>query len=71
MQRIIGIALVVIGVVLLVMGINAADSFSSQISEFFTDSPTDKAIWLTIGGIAAIIVGAGMAALPAKMFGKA
>jgi hypothetical protein len=57
MNKPISLALLVIGVILLVMGFNASDSLSSQISEFFSGSPTDKAIWLLIGGAAATIVG--------------
>jgi hypothetical protein len=51
------LALVVIGVILLVMGLNASDSLSSEISEFFSGTPTEKAIWLMIGGVAALTVG--------------
>jgi hypothetical protein len=65
-QRLIGIVLLAVGIVLLVMGIRATDSFSSQFSKFFTGSPTDRAVWLTIGGIAAIVVGAGTAMLPSR-----
>lgn len=57
-QRIIGVLLLVAGIVLLVMGIRATDSFASQVSKFFTDSPTDHAVWLIIGGGLAILVGA-------------
>jgi hypothetical protein len=66
MRRIIGLALVAVGLILLVWGISAADSFASDVSRFFTGSPTDRAIWLTIGGVAAIVAGAVAAALPAK-----
>ncbi len=65
-QRMVGIAVVVIGVILLVMGIRAFDSFNSQVSKFFTGSPTDRAVWLTIGGIVAIGLGAGAAMLPSR-----
>ncbi len=68
MQRILGIALVVGGIVLLIFGLQAIDSFRSQVSNFFTGSPTDRAIWLTIGGVLAIAAGLSVAALP--MFGK-
>jgi len=43
--------------VLIIIGINATNSFGSDVSRFFTGSPTDKAIWMLIGGIAASIVG--------------
>lgn len=65
-QRLAGIALLIVGIVLLVMGIRAMDSFSSQLSEFFTGSPTDRAVWLTIGGTVAIVVGAAAAMLPSR-----
>jgi NO-binding membrane sensor protein with MHYT domain len=60
MNRIVGIALLVGGVVLMVFGFMAADSFGSDVSRFFTGSPTDKAIWMIIGGIVASIVGLGL-----------
>jgi Protein of unknown function (DUF3185) len=57
MNKIISLALLVGGVVLIIFGINATNSFSSDLSRFFTGSPTDKAIWMLIGGIVASIVG--------------
>lgn len=59
MLRMFGLALFVLGVVLLVMGISAADSIGSQFSRFFTGEPTDKSVWLMVGGIACILLGAG------------
>ena len=35
----------------------ATNSFGSDVSRFFTGSPTDKAIWMLIGGIVAAVVG--------------
>lgn len=58
MNRAISLALLAGGIVLIVFGVNATNSFSSDVSRFFTDSPTNKAIWMLIGGIAASIVGA-------------
>ena len=57
MNRIVSLALLVGGVVLMIIGINATNSFSSDVSRFFTGSPTDKAIWMLIGGLVAAIVG--------------
>lgn len=57
MNRLISIALLVGGIVLIVAGINATHSFSSDLSRFFTGSPTDKAIWMLIGGVVAAIIG--------------
>lgn len=57
MNRIVAIALLVGGVVLIILGVQATDSFSSDVSRFFTGSPTDKAIWMLLGGIVAAIAG--------------
>ena len=57
MNKIVSLALLVGGVVLIVIGISATNSFSSDVSRFFTGSPTDKAIWMLIGGIVAAVAG--------------
>lgn len=57
MNKAISTALLVGGLVLIVLGIIATDSFSSDLSRFFTGSPTDKAIWMLIGGAVAATAG--------------
>jgi len=57
MNKIVSLALLVGGVVLIIFGISATNSFSSDVSRFFTGSPTDKAVWMLIGGITAAVVG--------------
>jgi len=57
MNKAISLAVLVGGVVLMIFGINATNSFGSDVSRFFTGSPTDKAIWMLIGGIVAAVVG--------------
>ena len=57
MNKIISLALLVGGIVLIVVGVNATNSFSSDVSRFFTSSPTDKAVWMLIGGILAAVIG--------------
>ena len=54
----VGLALIALGVVLLVLGIRESYSFASDVSRFFTGNPTDKTMWLLIGGIVAAGVGA-------------
>lgn len=67
----IGLVLAAIGIVLLIIGINASESFSSDVSRFFTGEPTDRAIWFIVGGVAALVAGAGIMAVPASMFKRA
>jgi len=58
MNRIISLALLVGGIILVVYGMNASDSLGSDFSRFFTGSPTDKTMWLIIGGAVATAIGA-------------
>ena len=57
MNKALGIGLLIAGIVLTIFGINASESFGSEVSRFFTGTPTDKSMWLLIGGIAAAITG--------------
>ncbi len=59
MNRMLSLGLLVGGVVLIVLGISAADSFSSDVSNFFTGSPTDKAVWMLVIGIVLAVAGLG------------
>jgi len=57
MNRAISLAILAGGILLAIYGAAASESFSSDISRFFTGSPTDKAMWMLIGGVVAIIIG--------------
>jgi hypothetical protein len=61
MNKSISLAMLVGGLVLLVFGVMSVDSFGSDVSRFFTGAPTDKAIWMLIGG--AVIALAGLSGL--------
>jgi len=59
MTRFLGIALFIVGIILLAFGISASESVGSDFSRFFTGKPTDKAIWLMLGGIVSLVLGVG------------
>ncbi|HSY54641.1 MAG TPA: DUF3185 family protein [Opitutaceae bacterium] len=59
MNKIISLALLAGGIALIVYGVNTTNSVSSDFSRLFSGSPTDKAIWLLIGGGVAAVIGAG------------
>jgi len=59
MNRMLSLALLIVGCVLIVYGVSASQSFGSDVSRFFTGSPTDKTMWLLIGGVVAAIIGIG------------
>ena len=57
MNKAVMLAILVGGIVLVTYGVAASKSFSSDVSRFFTGSPTDKTMWLLVGGIVAIVIG--------------
>ncbi|MFY9924868.1 MAG: DUF3185 family protein [Opitutaceae bacterium] len=57
MNRIISFALLVGGIILIVYGIGASNSVGSSFSRMFNGAPTDKTIWLLIGGCVAAVAG--------------
>jgi hypothetical protein len=57
MNKAVSLAILVVGVVLLIFGINAHDSVVSNAKEIVTGTPTDKSMWFIILGIVGIIVG--------------
>lgn len=57
MNKPVSLALLVVGIILIIYGVSASDSLGSDISRFFTGSPTDRTIWFLIGGAVATAVG--------------
>ena len=64
MRVFMGAALAILGVVLVIFGLDANDSVGSRLSKLFTGSPTDKTIWLLVGGTLAVITGLALAFTP-------
>jgi len=65
MRRIAGIAVLVVGIILIGWGLSASDSIGSGFSRLFTGAPTDKTIFLLVGGVVLAVAGAGAALYPA------
>ena len=57
MNKAISLAVLAGGILLLIFGINAYDSTSSDVSRFITGSATDKSIWMLVGGVAVTVLG--------------
>ena len=57
MNKTLSLVLLVIGVCLIVAGVIEMDSFSSDVSRFFTNAPTDRSVWLLVAGVIAVGVG--------------
>jgi hypothetical protein len=59
MNKPVSLALLVGGVILMIYGASASDSIGSGFSRLFTGAPTDKAMWLLVGGAVAAVIGLG------------
>jgi len=57
MNKLASLALIAGGLTLIIFGVRATHSFSSDVSRIFTGSPTDKAMWMLIGGIVTAVIG--------------
>ncbi len=57
MNKPLSLALVFAGAILIGYGVLANDSTASGFARFFTGNPTDKTMWLLIGGTAAAAAG--------------
>jgi hypothetical protein len=57
MNKPVSLALLIGGVILIIYGVSASDSVGSGFSRLFTGAPTDKTIWLLLGGIIATAIG--------------
>jgi multisubunit Na+/H+ antiporter MnhC subunit len=60
MNKIIGLAILVAGAILLYFGYTEYNSTASEVTEMVTGNPTDNAIWFLVGGAVAAIVGLGI-----------
>jgi hypothetical protein len=57
MTKAVSLAVLAGGILLLIFGVNAYNSSSSDISRFFTGAATDKSIWMVVGGVVATVLG--------------
>jgi divalent metal cation (Fe/Co/Zn/Cd) transporter len=57
MNKILSLAALAAGIILIVFGINSSNSIGSSFSRFFTGSPTDKSVWMLIVGVVLAVVG--------------
>jgi multisubunit Na+/H+ antiporter MnhB subunit len=57
MNKLVAVALLAAGIVLLIVGFNASNSLGSDFSRFFTGNPTDRAMWMLVGGAVLTVAG--------------
>jgi len=56
-QRIAGIVILVVGVILFVVGMNSSNSVADQVSNTFTGRFTQATTWYIVGGIGTALLG--------------
>jgi uncharacterized membrane protein YidH (DUF202 family) len=59
-QRVVGIVLLALGIVLLVIGYNASQSVGEELREGLTGRFSDTTTWYIIGGVVGIVAGGAM-----------
>ena len=64
MNKAISLAILAGGILLAIFGIDAVNSTGSDISRFFTGAPTDRAMWMLVGGVIASVIGLAGLLLP-------
>lgn len=57
MNRAIALGILAGGIALTVYGVNASHSFGSEITRVFTGNPSDRSMWMMIGGVVMIVAG--------------
>lgn len=60
-RRILGIAILALGIILLLFGMNASDSVADTVKEGVTGRYTDRTMWYLIGGGVLAVAGGAMA----------
>jgi hypothetical protein len=57
MNKAISLALLAGGLMLTFFGVSEMNSFTSDLSRMFTGAPTDRSIWMMVGGVALVVLG--------------
>ena len=55
--RILGLAVLVLGIILLIFGVRATDEFGQKVTQSMTGSYSEGTRWDIIGGSIAIVIG--------------
>jgi hypothetical protein len=57
MTKPIALIFLVAGLILLIVGLNLADSFQDAFSRLFSGHLSDRTVWLVVGGAVCLVVG--------------
>ncbi len=68
--RIIGLALLAVGIVFLVMGLQSQDTLGEEVRQEVTGEYSEETRWHIAGGIAGIVIGGGLALFGGRLTGR-
>jgi hypothetical protein len=57
MNRVVSLSLLAAGIVLTIFGVNELNSSTSDLSRMLTGAPTDRSIWMMVGGAVLVVLG--------------
>lgn len=57
MKMPLALAILVVGIILLLFGLNSADSITDSFSRFFSGHFSDRTMWFIVGGSVCVVVG--------------
>lgn len=57
MKMPIALCFLVVGIILLLFGLNSADSIRDSFSRFFSGQFSDRTMWFIVGGSVCVVVG--------------
>lgn len=57
MYKAISLALLAGGILVTIFGVNEMNSFTSDVTRILTGSPTDRSVWMLVGGIVLVVFG--------------
>ena len=66
MKAFLGLAIVALGVLLLVHGLGAYETLSSQFSQLVSGTRPDRTGWMVIGGVFAVLIGVAITSHPRR-----
>jgi hypothetical protein len=57
MNKAVSLALLAGGIMLTIFSVSEMNSFTSDLSRMFTGAPTDRSIWMMVGGVVLVVLG--------------
>jgi hypothetical protein len=57
MNKAVSLVLLAGGIMLTIFSVSEMNSFTSDLSRMFTGAPSDRSIWMMVGGVVLVVLG--------------